>query len=162
MRATAAPATATVRYEMAPAAQAQVDLGQTRVQIAAPSRTRAALRDAPWLFPPPLADGVSPAAHPRGCLPVLVNPNIWSRKIMDWTVQASGRVGHAAAPLTDTCHAAACDLHRIVLNADNGGPIKGVTRLTPLQRLGVLPSFSRPGASNDSLLSSWIALPSAE
>jgi transposase InsO family protein len=33
----------------------------------------------------------------------------------------------------------------LFLHADNGAPIKGVT----LQRLGVVPSFSRPAVSND-------------
>lgn len=38
---------------------------------------------------------------------------------------------------------------RIVLHSDNGGPMKGSTMLATLQRLGVVPSFSRPGVSDD-------------
>lgn len=34
-------------------------------------------------------------------------------------------------------------------NADNGSPMKGATMLATLQKLGVVPSFSRPSVSND-------------
>ncbi len=37
----------------------------------------------------------------------------------------------------------------MVLHADNGSPMKGATMLATLQRLGVVPSFSRPAVSND-------------
>jgi transposase InsO family protein len=37
----------------------------------------------------------------------------------------------------------------LVLHSDNGGPMKGATMLATLQRLGVVPSFSRPGVSDD-------------
>jgi hypothetical protein len=37
----------------------------------------------------------------------------------------------------------------VVLHSDNGGPMKGATMLATLQRLGVVPSFSRPGVSDD-------------
>lgn len=36
-----------------------------------------------------------------------------------------------------------------VLHSDNGAPMKGATRLATLQRLGLMPSFSRPSVSND-------------
>jgi hypothetical protein len=41
------------------------------------------------------------------------------------------------------------DLRGWVLHADNGGPMKGATMLATLQRLGVVPSFSRPSVSDD-------------
>jgi len=41
------------------------------------------------------------------------------------------------------------DLHGWVLHSDNGGPMKGATMLATMQRLGVVPSFSRPSVSND-------------
>ncbi len=75
--------------------------------------------------------------------------DIWSRKIVGWSVQATERAEHAADLFTATCHAAACDPQGIVLYADNGSPMKGATMLATLERLGVLPSFSRPGVSND-------------
>ena len=37
----------------------------------------------------------------------------------------------------------------LVLHSDNGSPMKGATLLVTLQRLGVVPSFSRPSVSND-------------
>jgi transposase InsO family protein len=37
----------------------------------------------------------------------------------------------------------------LVLHSDNGSPMKGATMLVMLQRLGVVPSFSRPAVSND-------------
>jgi putative transposase len=38
---------------------------------------------------------------------------------------------------------------QVVLHSDNGSPMKGATMLATLQRLGVMPSFSRPAVSND-------------
>ena len=37
----------------------------------------------------------------------------------------------------------------LVLHADNGGPMKGSTMLATMQRLGIVPSFSRPHVSDD-------------
>jgi putative transposase len=37
----------------------------------------------------------------------------------------------------------------LVLHSDNGAPMKGATLLATLQRLGIVPSFSRPSVSND-------------
>ena len=37
----------------------------------------------------------------------------------------------------------------LVLHADNGGPMKGATMLATWQRLGIMPSFSRPSVSDD-------------
>lgn len=39
--------------------------------------------------------------------------------------------------------------HGLILHSDNGSPMKGSTMLATLQQLGVMPSFSRPGVSND-------------
>ncbi len=36
-----------------------------------------------------------------------------------------------------------------MLHSGNGSPMKGATMLATLQRLGVVPSFSRPSVSND-------------
>ena len=36
-----------------------------------------------------------------------------------------------------------------MLHSDNGSPMKGATMLATLQRLGVMPSFSRPSVSDD-------------
>ena len=39
--------------------------------------------------------------------------------------------------------------NNIKLHSDNGSPMKGSTMLLTLQKLGVVPSFSRPSVSND-------------
>src|SRR5690606_22685923 len=41
------------------------------------------------------------------------------------------------------------DLRGWVLHADNGGPMKGSTMVATIQKLGVIPSFSRPRVSDD-------------
>lgn len=38
---------------------------------------------------------------------------------------------------------------KVILHSDNGGPMKGATMLATLQKLGVIPSFSRPRVSDD-------------
>jgi putative transposase len=41
------------------------------------------------------------------------------------------------------------DPEGLVLHADNGSPMKGATMAATMQKLGVIPSFSRPSVSND-------------
>jgi transposase InsO family protein len=74
--------------------------------------------------------------------------DIWSRKIMGWAVHATERADHASDLFLATCRRRRVDPRGIVLHADNGGPMKGATMLVTLERLGVLPSFRRPGVSN--------------
>ena len=45
----------------------------------------------------------------------------------------------------------------LVLHADNGSPMKGATMLATLQKLGVVPSFSRPSVSDDNLCAATAA-----
>lgn len=75
--------------------------------------------------------------------------DIWSRKIVGWTVEPTESSAHAATLCQAACAAATTDPTGLVLHADNGGPMKGATMLATLERLGVLASFSRPGVSND-------------
>jgi putative transposase len=75
--------------------------------------------------------------------------DIWSRKIVGWAVYPTEAAQHASELFAATCRATHCDPTRLALHADNGGPMKGATMLVTLERLGVLPSFSRPGVSND-------------
>jgi transposase InsO family protein len=75
--------------------------------------------------------------------------DIWSRRIVGWTVEATESRAHSAALFRATCAASTHDPNGIALHADNGGPMKGATRLATLKRLGVLASFSRLGVSND-------------
>jgi len=75
--------------------------------------------------------------------------DVWSRKVMGWAVHSEESMDHAAALLRETCAKAGIDPKGLVLHSDNGGPMKGSTMLATLQRLGVVPSFSRPGVSDD-------------
>jgi transposase InsO family protein len=75
--------------------------------------------------------------------------DIWSRKIVGWAVHETESNEHAARLLEATCAAEGVAREQLVLHADNGGPMKGATMLATLQRLGVVPSFSRPRVSDD-------------
>jgi transposase InsO family protein len=75
--------------------------------------------------------------------------DVWSRKILGWEVHEQ-ESKELAAELIDTIAADAdVDLAGWVLHADNGGPMRGSTMVATLQRLGVIPSFSRPHVSDD-------------
>jgi putative transposase len=77
--------------------------------------------------------------------------DVWSRKILGWDVhpvesadlasELLGRIRDEIGPDVD--------LAGWVLHSDNGSPMKGATMLATMQRLGVVPSFSRPSVSND-------------
>lgn len=56
---------------------------------------------------------------------------------------------HAATLITKVCLRHGVRQNELVLHADNGSPMKGATMLATLQRLGILPSFSRPALSDD-------------
>jgi putative transposase len=75
--------------------------------------------------------------------------DVWSRKIVGWQVHDVESDDLAAALFVETCVRMKLDPRGIVLHADNGGPMKGSTMVATLERLGVLPSFSRPGVSDD-------------
>jgi putative transposase len=79
--------------------------------------------------------------------------DVWSRKIVGWAVHREESSHEAAALFVAACAAEHVAARGIVLHADNGSPMKGATMLCTLQRLGVLPSFSRPGVSNDNAFS---------
>jgi transposase InsO family protein len=55
----------------------------------------------------------------------------------------------AAGLLRDLCHREGIPPEQLVLHSDNGSPMKGSAMLATWQQLGVMPSFSRPSASND-------------
>jgi len=73
--------------------------------------------------------------------------DIWSRKIVGWEIHEK------------ECPDLASGLFRrikrtykvkgIKLRSDNGGPMKGLSLLSTLYELGVVPSFSRPRVSDD-------------
>lgn len=75
--------------------------------------------------------------------------DIYSRKIVGWSVHETESSEHAAALMKQACLDEQVSSNQLVLHSDNGGPMKGVTMLTMLQELGVIPSFSRPSVSDD-------------
>jgi putative transposase len=75
--------------------------------------------------------------------------DIYSRKIVGWTVQAHENSDHASALVIQACLDENVDPDQVTLHSDNGSPMKGATLLFTLQQLGVATSFSRPAVSND-------------
>lgn len=75
--------------------------------------------------------------------------DVLSRKIMAATVFSKECGQNSALLFVEAFHRHGVDPKGLVLHSDNGGPMKGSTMLATLQRLGVVPSFSRPGVSND-------------
>jgi transposase InsO family protein len=75
--------------------------------------------------------------------------DVWSRKIMAATVFSKECGQNSALMMVEAYHRHGVDPDGLVLHSDNGSPMKASTMLVTLQRLGVVPSFSRPGVSND-------------
>jgi putative transposase len=75
--------------------------------------------------------------------------DVWSRKIIASAVHNRECSDLAAQLFAETCQKMHLDPYGIVLHSDNGSPMKGATMLATLQKLGVVPSFSRPHVSDD-------------
>ena len=75
--------------------------------------------------------------------------DIYSRKIVGWQVYDEESANLGAEVVRDICNREKIQPGQVVLHSDNGSPMKGATMLATLQRLGVVPSFSRPAVSND-------------
>ena len=75
--------------------------------------------------------------------------DVWSRKIVGWTVEAVESAELARAMLAAACAREGVRRDDLVLHSDNGAPMKAATLLAFLQSIGVVPSFSRPSVSND-------------
>lgn len=75
--------------------------------------------------------------------------DVFSRKIVGWEVHDCESAEHSSRLLAKLCLAEGVQKNQIAVHADNGGPMKGATMLVTMQRLGVMPSFSRPSVSND-------------
>ena len=75
--------------------------------------------------------------------------DVWSRKIVAAKVFPSECARHSAELFVQAFQQYDVDPKVLTLHSDNGSPMKGSTMLATLQRLGVVPSFSRPGVSND-------------
>ncbi len=75
--------------------------------------------------------------------------DIFSRFIVGWVVEEVESAEHAARLIARTYKSQGVIEGMLTLHADNGGPMKGATMLATLQRLQVIPSFSRPCVSDD-------------
>lgn len=75
--------------------------------------------------------------------------DIYSRMIVGWEIHLDERAEHAASLISKACLRHCVQRNELVLHADNGSPMKGATMLATLQRLGIVPSFSRPTVSDD-------------
>jgi putative transposase len=75
--------------------------------------------------------------------------DIYSRKVVGWELHEREAAEYAAILLRKACLSEGVSKKGLVLHSDNGSPMKGATMLATLQKLGVIPSFSRPSVSND-------------
>jgi transposase InsO family protein len=75
--------------------------------------------------------------------------DVFSRKIIGWEVHENESANHASVLIHKACLVEGIREDALVLHSDNGGPMKGATMLATLQKLGVVPSFSRPSVSDD-------------
>lgn len=75
--------------------------------------------------------------------------DIFSRKIVGWEIHEQESAEQASVLIRKACLAERIHQDEVVLHADNGGPMKGATMLATLQKLGIVPSFSRPSVSDD-------------
>ena len=74
--------------------------------------------------------------------------DVWSRKIVGWNVHTEEN-GDKAALLVRATMMREGHPEGLVMHSDNGAPMKASTMLAMLQRLGIMPSFSRPHVSDD-------------
>ena len=75
--------------------------------------------------------------------------DVFSRFIVGWSVEEVESADHAARLITRACAEQGVAEDTLTLHSDNGGPMKGATMLSTLQKLHVAPSFSRPSVSDD-------------
>lgn len=80
-----------------------------------------------------------------------------SRRIMGWAVHPTQSDAHAAALFTTVRHEQTVSTTGLVLYADNGDPMKGAVMLATFERLGIVPSLSRPLVSDDNPYSATLS-----
>ena len=79
--------------------------------------------------------------------------DIYSRKIVGWQVYEKESSALAADLMTDICRREEVRPDQATLHSDNGGAMRGAALVATLGKLGVIPSFSRPGVSSDNAYS---------
>lgn len=75
--------------------------------------------------------------------------DIYSRKIVAHEVQEAESAEHAARIIEQAVHREGVAKDVLIVHQDNGSPMKGSTYLAKLTELGIRPSYSRPGVSDD-------------
>ena len=75
--------------------------------------------------------------------------DVWSRKIVGHAVHEVECTTIAAGMLQEALEHEGLSGVDLILHADNGSPMKGATLKATMERLGVLPSYSRPSVSDD-------------
>ena len=75
--------------------------------------------------------------------------DVFGRLIVGWEVHWRESAEHAGQLIRKACLSQGVSKDQLALHSNNGSPMKGATMLAMLQALGVMPSFSRPGVSND-------------
>ena len=75
--------------------------------------------------------------------------DIWSRKIVGWTIESEESADHAKALILEVCRREGVCRDQLVIHSDNGSPMRAATLLAFFQILGITPSYSRPSVSND-------------
>jgi transposase InsO family protein len=75
--------------------------------------------------------------------------DVFSRMIVHWEIHEFENSDLSSAMIENACIKNNIAKKQIVLHSDNGGPMKGATMLATLQRIGVIPSLSRPSVSID-------------
>ena len=85
--------------------------------------------------------------HTTGVLYLVLD--VYSRKIVAAQVHAEESMELSPDLITWALQKEDVDPRKLVIHADNGGPMKGSTMLATLQRLGIVALFSRPSVSDD-------------
>lgn len=75
--------------------------------------------------------------------------DIYSRKIVGWSIHERELSELAAGLVEQACMDERVGRDQLVLHADNGAPMKAAMLLCTLEKLGVTSSFSRPSVSDD-------------
>jgi len=75
--------------------------------------------------------------------------DIFSRMIVGWTIEEVESADHAGQLIDRICREQGIAKGQLILHSDNGGPMTGATMVATLERLGVMPSLSRPAVSDD-------------
>ncbi len=75
--------------------------------------------------------------------------DLYSRMIIGWRIHHEQTAENASMLIDQCCKDFKVKRSQLILHSDNGGPMKGATMLATLQKLGIIPSFSRPRVSND-------------